>query len=367
MALPLSRSIETHLVAWRELDWPIAWSEVFGREAELVLEIGFGNGQFLFEQATAHPERDYVGIELSWSGARRLFKRVGADVRNVRALLIDAEVALERLFEPDSLAEVFVNHPCPWPKARHHRRRLLDTEGLLLLADRMREGAQLTVATDHVEYAEWVSEMLQTQDALASKHPTIEIDHVPGRSPTKYERKALAQGIPIHYFEWEKVRRAGEAAPAARARHEPSPRDPMPSLTLRDAPREPLAGFATTTLRERHGDVEIVVKLNNVYRAEPQGRDGESPTWLVEAMAREDGLRQDFGIVVVERKPGEVLVKLSDLGRPHPTHGVRRTVFAVAAWILERHKDAKVAHENLGPDAMVPFAAGSEPAEPASS
>ena len=350
MPRPLSLSIQDHLVFWRDLDWPIRWERVFDRSAELALEIGYGNGQFLLEQALAHPERDHVGIELSWSGATRLFKRLDKhDVRNVRTLLVDAEVALRRLFEPGSLHEVFVNHPCPWPKARHHRRRLLQGAGLALLADRMRTSARLTVVTDHAEYAEWLGERLQEQRALESCHATVEAGDIPGRHPTKYQLKAMARGVPIHYFEWRKARGVEGVPPPA-----PSPSHPMPSLTLRGAPEDPFADFEPLVLRERSDDVEVIVRLAAVYRETGRAGQADRPVWLIEALAQEGALRQDLGILVAARSPGELLVKFTDLGRPHPTHGARRAIYAVGRWIQDRHPDVRVVQENLGAPAMSP-------------
>jgi tRNA (guanine-N7-)-methyltransferase len=350
MARPLSSAVSEILVDWRTLAWPIDWSTVFGREAELALEIGFGNGAFLAELAHENPERDHVGLELSWSGALRLFPRLErTGATNARALLVDADVALQRFFLQESLSEVFVNHPCPWPKARHHGRRLLDGPGLALLADRMRTGARLTVVTDHAEYAEWLTEVLEAQNALVSCHETTEVAEIPGRRPTKYQRKAMEQGIPIHYFEWRRSR-APVDVPAAPT---PPPTTPMPSLTLRGGLPEAdlLEGFAPRLLRERHEGVEVVVRLRGAYRRLGEGRR----TWLVEGMVQEDRLRQDVAVLVAQRGPEEVLVKLAGLGRPHPTHGVRRAVFGVGLWLLERHPGLALAHETLGAPATTPI------------
>lgn len=336
---PLSLSIQEHVLDWRPLPWPVRWPEVFGREAPLVLEIGFGNGQFLVEQALEHPERDHVGIELSWSAATRLLRRLEqAGTGNVRVLLVDAEAALVNLFAPESLAEVFVNHPCPWPKARHEERRLLSPAGLALVADRMRTGARLTIVTDHAEYAAWLREILLAQEPLRSCHATAEVSAIPGRRPTKYERKAMAQGVPIHYFQWEK--RAPARAPAPPSE---TP-DAMPSLILRgphDA-RRLFAGFEPQVFQEEHDGVPVVVRLGAVYRRV------DEDAWLVETLLLEDRLRQEFGILVVGRGPEELLVKLSSLGRPHPTHGVKRAVWCVGRWLSSRHPHLVLAHENLG-------------------
>ena len=341
MARPLSSALQSYVVDWKSSAWPLDWAAIFGRTAPLALEIGFGNGEFLAREARVRPERDHVGIELSWTAATHLFRRLErAQLANVRVLLVEAEVALRQLFASDSLVEVFVHHPCPWPKARHHERRLLQPDHLLLVADRMRSEAKLTVVTDHAEYAAWLGEVLRGQDALVSCHPTVEVDSLPGREPTKYQRKAMARGIPIHYFEWRKLGRA--AAPSAA-----SDALDMPSLTLGGPRPAPLFGeFQPHVFREVHDGVEVVVKLEALYRGATPG------VWLLEVLVQEDKLRQEFGVLVVERPPDSVLVRLSDMGRPHPTHGVRRALWLVARVLRETNPALAIRHENLGRAAL---------------
>jgi len=335
------------MVDWREGPWPLDWSGIFGRVAPLALEIGFGNGEFLVDQARRLPERNHVGLELSWSAASRLLQRlVVARTPHVRAVLADAEVALQRLFATESLAEVFVNHPCPWPKARHHARRLLHPGGLALLADRMRAGAKLTVVTDHAEYAAWLADALGSQHALGSCHPGIEAPEPLDRRATKYQRKAMAQGVPIHYFEWRK-----ESAPLE-LRLPSDPPGPMPSLTLKGPydERKLFEGFRPELLRETRAGAEVAVRLLDVFQR--LGAAG----WLVEALVLEDRLRQQFAILVVPRSSDELLVKLADLARPYPTYGVKRALASVVRWLVARHPDIRIAHHNLGPE-ILPAAA----------
>jgi tRNA (guanine-N7-)-methyltransferase len=351
MARPLALALQAHVVDWKSSAWPLPWTSIFGREAPLALEIGFGNGEFLERQARAHPARDHVGIELSWTAATHLFRRLErAQLANVRVLLVEAEVALERFFAPESLDEVFVNHPCPWPKARHHERRLLRPEVLACLAGLMRAGAKLTVVTDHAEYAEWLGDVLRSQDALVSCHATVEVDALPGREPTKYQRKAMAQGIPIHYFEWKKA--GAPPATGARPGAPPSRADtvlpPMPSLTLGGphASARPFGDFRPRVFRELADGIEVVVKLEALFRGETGG------VWLVETLVQEDKLRQEFGVLVVERPPDSLLVRLADMGRPHPTHGVRRALWLVARVLREANPALAIRHENLGAAAL---------------
>jgi len=341
MARPLSRSLQDHVVDWQRRAWPIRWDSVFARHAPLALEIGFGNGAFLEEQARARPERDHLGLELSWTAATHLFRRLNrSELGNVRVLLGDAEPLLLHLFAPETLCEVFVNHPCPWPKSRHVERRLLSREFLACLAERMQPEARLTIVTDHAEYARWLADELASQPALVSCHASAEVAALAGRTPTKYQLKAMAQGIPIHYFEWKKsADRRATSTPAP----DQSDESAMPTLTLSGEVRqdELFRDFRPALFRERRQEVEVVVKLEAVYRRT------DVPVWLVETLVQEDHLRQQFGIDVVARG-ASLLLKPSELGRPHPTHGVKRAVWCVARWLTSRHGDLVIRNESLG-------------------
>jgi tRNA (guanine-N7-)-methyltransferase len=340
MPRPLSVALKDHVVEWTGRPWPLDQAGIFGRHAPLALEIGFGNGAFLVEQALAHPERDHLGIELSWTAATHLFRRLGqAGCRNVRVLLGDAEALVAGLLAPDALSEVFVNHPCPWPKARHHERRLLRRDFLALLSSRMRPGAPLTIVTDHAEYAAWLHGELAAEATLTSRHATVEVGSIAGRTPTKYQRKAMAQGIPIHYFEWQKRADVAPAPP-----HAPAPPElPMPTLTLTGAApgTDLFQDFRPLRFREQERGIEVIVKFLAVYRRPDQ------PVWLVETFVQENRLRQMFALDVVQRGT-KLLVKPSALGQPYPTHGVKRAVWCAATWLRWRHAGLVLTHESLG-------------------
>ena len=357
MARPLSTQIAAHLLPWKDGPWPAEWPRVFGREAPLALEVGFGNGAFLADLALERPDRDHVGVELSWTSVTHLMRRLEASgARNVRAMLGDARLALELLFAPDSLDAIYVNHPCPWPKARHEDRRLVDGRFLALAARRLKPDGELLIVTDHAAYAGWVHEAYAEQDAFVSRHETVEVDAIPGRTPTKYERKARAEGIPIHFFEWR--RRAVDSAelpsapPYPRPAPPPGPDPRMLSLTFHGPPTSAascnaaLASFRPRLAREEHDGVEVVVRLVGAYQR--VGEVPENPNWIVETLVKEDELHQEFAIAVLSDRPGEVQVKLSSLGRALPTHGVKRALWEVGALLREEVADLTLAHENLG-------------------
>jgi tRNA (guanine-N7-)-methyltransferase len=347
---PLPLSIADWLVPWRERAWPLDWAAELGRNAPLALEIGFGNGEFLAREAQRRPDRNHVGIELSWTSATHLFRRLDqgwpdqGGTPRVRALLADAEVALEHLFAPGSLAAAFLNHPSPWPKDRHAARRFVRPQTLRLLATRMSPAAELSIVTDHAAYAAQIAALLEAQRDFAPLEGTTEVAAIPGREPTKYQRKAMAEGVPIHYFRWVRAGAHATQAPVA-APATPFPNDPMPSLTLngRVAPERLFHGIAPDVETSAPREVATVVRLASVYR-----REGDAPAWLIETLVKEERLQQQFAIEVAPRGGDGLLIKLSVLGHPHPTFGVKRAVWLVGAWLRRAHPELGLAHHNLG-------------------
>ena len=129
----------------------------------VVLEIGFGMGETTAEIAAAHPERDFVGIEVHAPGVGSLLREVdGRGLANVRVIRHDAVEVVDAMIPPGSLAGIHVFFPDPWPKKRHHKRRLLRPDFVHALALRLAPGGYLHVATDWSDYAE---EMLATLGA----------------------------------------------------------------------------------------------------------------------------------------------------------------------------------------------------------
>ena len=134
---------------------------VFGRRAPRTLEIGFGNGDNLAALAAAHPERDFLGIEVHRPGVGRLLLHAHqAGLTNLRVIAHDAVEVLRESIPPDALDQVLVLFPDPWHKKRHHKRRLVQPPFVALLASRLRPGGVLSLATDWVPYAEWMLEAI---------------------------------------------------------------------------------------------------------------------------------------------------------------------------------------------------------------
>lgn len=163
----------------------------FGREAPLVVEIGSGMGEATVAMAAADPGRDVLAVEVHTPGLGALLRRVeGLGLTNVRVVEADGLDVL-RAQAPGSLDEVRVFFPDPWPKARHHKRRLVTAAFCDLVAARLRTGGRLHVATDWASYAE------QVRDVLTA-HPLLDLVGTDrgARPVTRFERQGLAAGRP---------------------------------------------------------------------------------------------------------------------------------------------------------------------------
>lgn len=160
------------------------------------LEIGFGGGEHLAEQAARHPEVGFLGVEPFRNGVARLVEAVTArGLRNVRVLVDDARLLLAALPEA-SLERVFVLFPDPWPKARHHKRRVVNRATAAELARLIRPGGELRLATDDPGYARWMLEALLAEPRFAwtAERAADWRDPPPDWVPTRYEAKARAAG-----------------------------------------------------------------------------------------------------------------------------------------------------------------------------
>ena len=182
----------THLLTLEEMP-PL--SQLFG-ELPVILEIGFGMGDATLEQAEAHSDHGILAIDVHTPGVGRLLaeldeRRIG----NVRVIEGDALELLDRL-PPASLAGIRVFFPDPWPKARHHKRRIITTANLDLMAPRIVSGGFLHFATDWHDYAEWAHEAISTHEAftLVDDAEQTSIASRETRPETKFERRGVAAG-----------------------------------------------------------------------------------------------------------------------------------------------------------------------------
>jgi tRNA (guanine-N7-)-methyltransferase len=168
---------------------------LFARPAPCTLEIGFGNGEHLLARAQAEPERNFLGAEVHRPGIGHLLRTAAAaDVKNLRIIDHDAVEVLQQQIAPDALDEIQILFPDPWPKKRHHKRRLIQPEFAALAASRLRTGGRLRLATDWAPYAEHMSLVLDACPMLAVVVPDASGAQSAGRSATRFEQRGLRLG-----------------------------------------------------------------------------------------------------------------------------------------------------------------------------
>jgi tRNA (guanine-N7-)-methyltransferase len=169
--------------------------EVFGRRADLVLDIGCGMGDSTRAQAAHDPASDVIALDVHTRGIATLLRGIESDgLDNVRVVLGDAVEFVEQRVAPESLAGVRIYFPDPWPKARHQKRRLSQPEFVRLLSERRCQGGFVHCATDDGAYAE---QMLEVFDVEPSLRVWTQVPATARRPVTKYERRARRLGHPI--------------------------------------------------------------------------------------------------------------------------------------------------------------------------
>jgi len=173
---------------------PLDIVATFGRIAPVILEIGFGMGETTAAIAAAHPERDFLGLEVHGPGVGALLNRVdAAGLPNVRVIQHDAVDVVAHMIRPASLQGIHVYFPDPWPKKRHHKRRLLQPGFVHALAQRLSPGGYLHAATDWDDYAQEILATFTAETLLANTVP----DFAPRpawRPLTKFEARGLQLG-----------------------------------------------------------------------------------------------------------------------------------------------------------------------------
>ncbi|HLT90970.1 MAG TPA: tRNA (guanosine(46)-N7)-methyltransferase TrmB [Woeseiaceae bacterium] len=176
---------------------PLDFVAVFGRDAPRVLEIGFGDGDTLVEQAAADPACDYIGIEVHKPGIGHCLLRAEVlDIDNLRVIAHDAVEVLEKQIPAGSLRRINLYFPDPWPKKRHHKRRLVNPHFLEILVPRLKAHGRVFLATDWEDLAMYLLEVCDAFPGLENLAGRGNFAPRPAwRPPTKFERRGLRQGF----------------------------------------------------------------------------------------------------------------------------------------------------------------------------
>ncbi|NDH09517.1 MAG: tRNA (guanosine(46)-N7)-methyltransferase TrmB [Gammaproteobacteria bacterium] len=179
---------------------PWSFERIFDRDADTIIEIGFGMGQSLIQMAEMMPEKNFIGVEVHRPGIGQLLAEVHhRGLKNVRLIPFDAVRAFLHYVPKNSLAGIQIYFPDPWPKKRHHKRRLVQTAFIELLSSCLRPGGYLHCATDWEPYAQWMLEQIASCQHLVNQ--SLDNTFVPKplwRPETKFERRGIGLGHGVY-------------------------------------------------------------------------------------------------------------------------------------------------------------------------
>ena len=316
------------------VDWPLDYARLFPRVLPVIVEIGFGNADYLIHLAETRTEHNIIGFEISSQSMDKAESKIERrGLNSVRPIHARAETALAHLLTPESVDEFHINYPDPWFKKKHSRRRLITRRAVDLLTSRLVIGGALLLATDIAEYAEMSHEILSQTAGLTNRFSRPWADDLPGRFRTKYEMKGWREGRRGHYFIYQRSEK-----PTA---HPPVIKDlDMPHLFL----HSPLNAAAVVkrfepTRRQVNG---IHIALLQAY-ANPK-RD----TALFEAVVAEPTIEQHTMIRLAPRHTeNEYIIQMTSLGHARPTDGMHRAVGLVGDYVASLHADARILSRSL--------------------
>ena len=188
--------------------WSIAYKKsildldkAFGRNAPTILEIGFGMGETTQKIAQARPEDNFLGLEVFNAGVGALLKRIDENqLSNLRIIQHDAVEVVRDMIAPDTLAGVHIYFPDPWPKKRHHKRRLIQPEFVRLLASRIKPGGYIHCATDWENYAEQMLDVLGNESLLENT-----ADNYAPRPDYRPQTKFESRGLRLGHGVWDLI------------------------------------------------------------------------------------------------------------------------------------------------------------------
>ena len=325
----------------RMLAWPADWTALFGADRPLILEIGFGSGEYLLHLARSNPAANVIGVEVANRSLLRAERKIErAELLNVRAIHSTAETALYHLFTPASIWQIHVNFPDPWFKKEHRHRRLMQRDTLDAIVSRLQSGGEFHLATDIRDYAEMVHDLFSATPGLINLLPSAWASSMPGRITTKYEANARREGRACYYFAY---RRNDAPAPSV-----PVIKDvPMPHLVF-------VSPLALDQFAEQFQPIQFSAEGINVHL---MNAFVGTNALLVEAHVGEPTITQHVALVIVRRphpdQPdsgvSEYTIQLSTIGQSRPTAGIHRAVLLLSDWALSLHPDNRVVKQKVNP------------------
>jgi tRNA (guanine-N7-)-methyltransferase len=318
----------TRKLSCLNLPWSTNWAELFGADRPLIVEIGFGNADYLMHLAGKHPDKHVIGLEISNQSMEKAEQKIRTQgLHNVGAVHSRAETALHHLFEPESITELHINNPDPWFKSRHSGRRLIQRDTVDAMVSRLVPNGLLYLSTDVQAYAEMSHEVLNSTPGLTNLLDASWVSDMPGRIVTKYEARGLRQGNPPKMFAYQRNATPAPQIPVYREL-------PMPHLIL----KTPLTADEMLERFERHtvhaGDGIFITYLGAFLSS-------SRTTLLVETTITEPTIEQHVALMLFPREEaGEYTLRYAAMGMPRITNGLHRATQHLGDWLVKLHPDA---------------------------
>jgi tRNA (guanine-N7-)-methyltransferase len=196
-----SRSGEELEVVPVDISKPLSFGDIFQNERSIELDLGSGSGRFLTEAGCRYPERNFLGVERLLGRIRKTLRAASRlDLSNVRVLRSEIDYAVRYLLSPGSVSRLHLSFPDPWPKRRHHGRRLVDEEFLAAAASALAPAGELWIKTDHADYFQRISQAVDFQENIFTRVPWSE-----EYPTTDFEETYRSQSLPIFQLRLRKV------------------------------------------------------------------------------------------------------------------------------------------------------------------
>ncbi|MGC8820125.1 MAG: tRNA (guanosine(46)-N7)-methyltransferase TrmB [Fervidobacterium sp.] len=292
---------------------PLDWTEIFQNNNGIIVEIGFGSGEYLHSYASLYQNKNFVGFEVAITSMKKANNRL-RDFSNVRLVITDARFGMREFFGPKSVEKVVMNFPIPWDKKAHERRRIIIPEFFDTLSNVLTENGVFELATDVEWYAKQTIE-IATQKSYFEVEKFIEN---PDREiRTRYERKWIKYGRNIYLVQLRKVKHA-EVERLIGGIHE------MPHAKLK-VREEKFVELLGKVFKEK----STIAVIKGIYKS----------TWnnayLIKVISSDGDFQQHYYLVAYPEDSGseEWIIKLDSASNPYRTPAVKWSVKAIADFV----------------------------------
>ena len=330
-------SVQQHQLSTLSLSWPVDWDQVFEvSRPRLIVEIGFGYGEFLFYLAETYPESHIVGVEVANKPIEVVERRIQRrGIPNIRVMYGYAQTCLYHLLQPQSVWQCHINFPDPWFKQSHAQRRLMNRHTLDAVANRLEVGGMFYLATDIHAYAVLSDQLLQETSSLSNGWDQPWHDSREAGVCTRYEMKASHEERRCYYFTYVKNAMPAPAIPIYREL-------PMPNIVFESQHTlQKIANQLNPSQRFAFSDEGVYMNIMDVYMSDQKV--------LIEVYIKEPTIEQHVAFVIVAKPdhPHQYTLKLSSLGWPRATIGIHHAIKQIERMIQHDASDYHVIHRKV--------------------